>query len=214
MPGPIPVLPGSLKPRLREVSSLPSWLYCFLAYVAILAPDQGTRDMLAYARLLIREAQRHGGVGWMDYDRVFRQQAAIDRSLQWNTLNPGIQSSTITGQAPRPNTFCTLCHEVDHTAASCALAYLEPSGPPSPPTTQRSAKRRTSYSICMSWNRGKCTYPGACTFRHVCSQCYQLHRACDCPSSSAAPVGRSTWEASRSHRAAPASSSGIASKHK
>ena len=53
MPSSIPALPGSLKPRLREVSTLPSWIYCFLAYVAILAPDQATRDRLAYTRLII-----------------------------------------------------------------------------------------------------------------------------------------------------------------
>ena len=38
--------------------------------------------MLAYARLMVREAQRHGGLGWLDYDRVFRQQAALDPSLR------------------------------------------------------------------------------------------------------------------------------------
>ena len=69
-------LPGALKPRLREVSSLPTWIYCFLAYVAIRAPDLQTQHMLAYARLVIREAQRHGGTAWLDYDRVFRQQTA------------------------------------------------------------------------------------------------------------------------------------------
>lgn len=60
---PLQTLPGALKPRLRDVVSLPSWMYCFLAYVAIRSRDPATRDMLAYARLLIREAQRHGGSG-------------------------------------------------------------------------------------------------------------------------------------------------------
>ena len=73
-----PSLPGMLRPHLREVTSLPSWIYCFLAYITIRANDQGVRDMLAYARLLDREAQRHGGSGWLDYDRVFRQQAALE----------------------------------------------------------------------------------------------------------------------------------------
>ena len=41
--------------------------------------------MLAYAHLKVREAQRHGGSGWLDYDRVFRQQEALDPSLRWNT---------------------------------------------------------------------------------------------------------------------------------
>lgn len=71
----VPALPGFLKPRLHEVSALPSWLYCYLAYVTIRSPDPATRDRLSYARLLIREAQRHGGTGWIDYDRVFCQHA-------------------------------------------------------------------------------------------------------------------------------------------
>ena len=78
----LPTLPGVLRPGLREVTTLASWMYCFLAYVAMRATEPGIREMLAYARLLIREAQRHGGRGWLDYDRVFRQQAAIDRTLR------------------------------------------------------------------------------------------------------------------------------------
>ena len=52
--------------RLREVPSLVSWVYCFNAYVAVRTSDPATRDMLAYSRLLIREALRHGGNGWFD----------------------------------------------------------------------------------------------------------------------------------------------------
>jgi len=55
--------------QLREVSSLTTWCYCFLGYMAIHTADPTTRDQLAYARLIIREAQRHGGKGWLDYDR-------------------------------------------------------------------------------------------------------------------------------------------------
>ena len=55
--------------------------------------DPTTRDQLAYARLIIREALRHGGAGWLDYDRAFRQQAAADPSLRWNTLLPGLLAS-------------------------------------------------------------------------------------------------------------------------
>ena len=84
--------------------------------------------MLAYARLIIREAQRHGGLGWLDYDRVFRQQSAIDDAMQWNTLHPGIQAATLLGQTPGQGTFCTLCRGADHRATACALTYLkEPS---------------------------------------------------------------------------------------
>ena len=41
---PMPSLPGVLRPRLREVTNLASWMYCFVAYVAMRANDQGVRD--------------------------------------------------------------------------------------------------------------------------------------------------------------------------
>lgn len=189
----MPALPGVLRPRLREVTSLPSWLYCFLAYVAMRTPDAETRNMLAYGRLLIREAQRHGGIGWLSYDRVFRQQAAIDHTLQWNTIHPGIQAATLVGQAPAPLRFCTLCREADHSAPGCALAYLQPTSsapagagavrqtpPQGPHLGGRRRAPSSGYTICSSWNKGACTYPGSCAFRHVCSVCYKRHKACDC----------------------------------
>ena len=78
---PMPTMPGILKPRLRDITTLPSWVYCFLANTAIRSPDPTTREMLAYARLVIRESPRHGGSGWLQYDRVFRQQAALDHTM-------------------------------------------------------------------------------------------------------------------------------------
>ena len=84
----MPSLPGVLRPSLREVTNLSLWMYCFVAYEA----------MKPYARLVTREAQRHEGLGWLDNDCVFRHQAAIDPSLRWNTLHPGIQVSTLVGR--------------------------------------------------------------------------------------------------------------------
>ena len=78
----VSAFPGAPRPRLRDVSTLPSWLYCFLVYMAVCTGDAHTRSMLAYACLIIREAQRHGGSGWLDYDQVFRQQAALDPSVK------------------------------------------------------------------------------------------------------------------------------------
>ena len=52
---------GPARPRLREVTSVSMWCYCFLGYMAILTSDTTTSDQLAYARLMIREALLHGG---------------------------------------------------------------------------------------------------------------------------------------------------------
>ena len=83
--------------RLCEVLSLLSWIYCFAAYVAIRTPDQLTRKMLVYAWLIIREALKHGGPGWAEYDRVFRRQLSINPLLSWNTLEPRQQPLLVNG---------------------------------------------------------------------------------------------------------------------
>lgn len=176
---------GATRPRLREVTSLISWCYCFLGYIAVGTLDTKTRDQLAYARLIIKEAQRHGGQGWLDYDHAFRQQVAADPSIHWNTLNPGLQASTILGQGmPTAGSFCTLCRGVDHTRPQCALACLQPLPGPRTPTTRSYPSpptRRRPADVCFSWNRGNCLYPGHCHYRHVCLLCQQHHKARDCP---------------------------------
>ena len=183
MNSPVPVQTvGPNCARFRDVSSLPTWIYCFLGYMAILTSDQQTRDQLAYARLIIREAQRHGGNGWLDYDRAFRQQLAADPSRRWKNLEPRLQAATMYGQAAAQPTFCTLCRGTDHTRPQCALTYLYPQ-PLRPPPQQRQAGSRVNQGaeICRSWNRGTCIFPGRCWYRHVCLRCHLPHRARDCP---------------------------------
>lgn len=194
----LPALPGAMRPRFREVTSLVSWMYCYLAYTALRCQDPATRDRLAYGRLIIREAQRYGSSGWLEY---FRQQAALDPHIQWNMLHPAIQASTLfpaaaavpasSSQPPRgASAFCSLCRGVDHSAPHCALAYLHPpissasspAGPRPAPLKKRAVV--AAHSICISWNRGRCVFPGRCEFNHICSLCFQQHQAVDCPSRS------------------------------
>ena len=106
-------LPQSVvtRTRLREVLLLVSWLYCFNAYIAVLTSDPLARDMLAFSRLLIGVALWHGGSGWLEYDRMFHRQLAINPLLFWNTIDPGFQVATILGQRGSSGMFCTLCRE-------------------------------------------------------------------------------------------------------
>lgn len=187
MQGSIP-LPYSVasRTRLREVPSLVSWLYCFNTYIAVRTSDPVARDMLAYARLLVREALRHGGTGWLEYDRVFRRQIAVNPLLSWNTIEPGLQAATIISQGPSLGMFCTLCRECDHNAGQCALAPLQqqtatPQRTPPIVTTNNSPKQRpeTLLRICVAWNKGTCKR-SSCTFRHICATCQLSHKARDC----------------------------------
>ncbi len=116
---------GPSRPRMRDVFTLPSWLYCFLTYTTT---DQPTKDKLAYARLMILKASRHGHLGWLDYDRSFRQQAAANPSLPWNTLSPALHATTILGNfTGKPSRLlCSLCRRVDHTRNECATFTRNP----------------------------------------------------------------------------------------
>ena len=49
------------RPRVREVSSIPSWICCFLTFLAVGTTDAAMRDRLAYATLVLREAMRQVG---------------------------------------------------------------------------------------------------------------------------------------------------------
>ena len=88
---------GVTKPRLREIDSPLTWVSCFLAYAAVRTTDEHTRNLLTYGRLVVREAQRHSGPGWLEYDRIFRQHAALSASTAWHT--PLLFSRTVRAQA-------------------------------------------------------------------------------------------------------------------
>ena len=166
------------------MSSLTTWCYCFLEYMAIRTSNPTMCDQLTCARLIIRETLCHGGADWLDYDRAFRQQAAADPSLRQNSLLPGLHASTMLGHGTSQAALsCTLCREMDHTLAQCALMCLNPTMARAPIISASNTRRR-SDNICMSWNRGSCIFPGNCTYRHICATCQLAHKAKDCPRTS------------------------------
>ena len=168
-------LPVTARPRMRDIESTLVWAYCFLAYAA--AVDPVMRNLLTYGQLIAQESQRHGGTGWLEYDKVFHQQAALNGSLPWNELSSSLFASTILSARAGPGLFCTLCQEADHLAPQCALAFLQapllcsrparqdlgvqalitqPLPLPSPDSqlgSRRIIRPETLERICVSWNR-------------------------------------------------------------
>ena len=45
--------------RLREVTDLLTWVYCYLSFMAVLSPDAQVRDLVAYAQIIIQLAWSH-----------------------------------------------------------------------------------------------------------------------------------------------------------
>ena len=144
-------------------------------------------------RLLVREAQKFGGTGWITYDQVFRRNRP-GQEARWDQLDPSLH---IASQADAPITPCAICSEVNHTTEDCALSAVTPAtrkalavplvardmarGGPSRPKRQPQPRAPASKRICLSWNRGKCTFPGACNFQHICATCRGQHPAHNCP---------------------------------
>ena len=181
---------GVSRPRLRDITSLAAWCYCFVTYVATMTTDPITRDQLAYARHIIQQSQSQGGLGFLDYDRAFRQQVAADQSLRWNTVNPSLLASTVLGHAHRyaPQSFCTLCRAADHTRPQCALNYLQPQlqsasyGLGSGTSGLQARQRRNMRIVCNDFNKGVCSRGANCRFPHACRICFQRnHPATHCP---------------------------------
>lgn len=175
--------------RLREIDSPLTWVSCFLAYLAVRTRDPETRDMMTYARLIIREAQCHSGPGWQEYDKWFRQQqAALAVPQPWHELNASLHAATVMSLRSGNNQPCRLCREPDHSEIHCALASLQPPHAAanfvlttSSAATRRTTRPETLERICLSWNKGRCAFPGSCRFRHVCATCRRKgHRAKEC----------------------------------
>ena len=148
------------------------------------------RQLLAYQTLIVREARRCGGKGWLAYDSYFRQQAVGDSDVDWSRINQSLYAVTFIAQGDRDKgRCCILCLESDHVAEQCALhtpsskqsSFRKPEkgmgdGRDSPSGRGRSSARMA----CFAWNQGDCRFP-ACKYRHVCVRCSGEHRISQCP---------------------------------
>ena len=107
--------PSQQKPKQREIRSILTWLPAFITYTAILADHvpYRTRELLAYMHLIIREARRSSDNGWLNYDRIFRQNAAANPLLSWANLDPSLHASFCSKSS---RSTCSLCNEPDHWA--------------------------------------------------------------------------------------------------
>ena len=70
-----------------------------------------TRNLVAYAQIVIQLSHNYGGSGWLVYDQHFPQQLAGGADLVRNNINNSLMSGTVL--APFPNdtlgSSCTVC---------------------------------------------------------------------------------------------------------
>ena len=136
------VFPSSEWPRLLEVSSLSSWVYCFLTYLAVLVQDQTIRDCLVYTRLIVREA------GLAGLRQSFQAAGSVRPIITLGSLHSNLMASTVFSQHSGTGSCCGLCQGCDRSPSDCAMTFLRHpvrQGPPS-----------RSTQICLSLNDGHC----------------------------------------------------------
>ena len=97
----LPNRPQTPKPvETRNVSSLLTWVLSFATYVAIVVDCRPSRvkDMMAYMRLIVREAMKHWGIGRATYDQVFHRNNTgplptleyMFRSIHWQLYTQSV----------------------------------------------------------------------------------------------------------------------------
>ena len=115
--------------RLREIKNPLTWVYCFLSFIAAKTDFSATRELVAYAQIVVQLARKHGGVGWLAYDQHFRQQLAGGSGAMWNDINNSLMSATVLAPSSddlQKRTICSMCRGDDHSASECALRAIQP----------------------------------------------------------------------------------------
>ena len=118
--------------KRREIWDVLTRVECFVSYMSVVTAYvlQRSRELLAYMSLILRTARRFGGRAWFEYDRAFRQEAVISGSKDWHIKRADLYNF--------------------HTESLC------PDRPFVDLTTRPEASL-TTWEICRSWNREKCS---------------------------------------------------------
>ena len=175
----------------RRVSDIFTWLQCFGVYVSIRGMQSPTSipEFMAYMSMVVRVNQEYAGMGWLNYDTLYRKHAALKRDTNWSVINTTIYARCFTG-APRNPVKCGVCAATTHATQECVEGLsLDVSLEHRVESMERQltqwaprprAPIRHSGEVCNKWNREECTFP-YCRHTHVCSICAGAHPATRCP---------------------------------
>ena len=74
------------KSKMCQVWSTTTWAQCFMVYAAILpeAHPGMVTSLMAYGKLILREAARFSGTGWKVYNTMFKQ---TKKDMPWAVIN-------------------------------------------------------------------------------------------------------------------------------
>ena len=135
--------------------------------------------------MIVRASQDFGGTSWVNYNTVFRKQAAATGVTAWSRVNGTLHYICFNG-SHRQVHHCELCLAATHRTEDCGLGDLEQEGLSHLWTLeamvqslslrqiashpQASQPIRPSGQVCRVWNRQECHF-WQCWHTHVCSNC-------------------------------------------
>ena len=111
----------------RRIMDILTWIQSFAIYVSIRAAHDPslTSELMAYIYMIVKASQDIGGTSWVNYDTVFRRQAAATGTTAWSRVNGTLHHICFNG--PRRETQrCELCLAAMHRTEDCALVLVSP----------------------------------------------------------------------------------------
>ncbi len=189
----VPIL-GRTQASRPPVTDISQWVQRFSTMAAILSARFPCKaaELFAYQAQIVRAARNYEGDRWVSYDRQFRREALARKDLDWSMPNHRLYNEAFTGWA-RLITRCSFCLRDDHVSDQCPgnpnshmLGWTQdPARTKSPSATfQRPAGQQfqhPSREVCKRFNRGRCTDPSKCRYRHACLDCQGEHPYPQCP---------------------------------
>ena len=153
--------------RQVEIKDILTWTEAFTVFQMVLCTAHPHRwpNLSKYKLLIIQTARHFSSSAWLEYDLVFRKDAAASGLSDWSRMNLDLYNFHLRSPAmasPPP----------PRSSSSTASAPLP------------AASRDTSLvpPFCHSWNDGQCRWPfGRCKYRHRCSNCEGEHTQINCP---------------------------------
>jgi hypothetical protein len=190
--------------RRPPVSDILVWAECFTAMAAVLSQKYPMKslELFAYPCRIFHAARIYDSHLWVNYDQIYRRQAASRRSLDWSVEDQSLYNETFGGRA-KQFTRCKFCLGESHTFDVCPemplvqlpVSLVSPAAAPTPPGLAPSRSPlpqqpiARSGEVCRKYNEDRCYYR-QCRHTHVCSTCAGLHPALSCLHSRRDPYPR------------------------
>ena len=169
------------KKEKRQVTDLTSWLEAWNRYLVcrIAHNPPMAVELAKYQAVTCLLFARYPPAACIEYDRLFRQSAARDRSMRWDVPKEDIYVWALT----QPSSVDRGQQSFrDHNKVPVSMRLGPPPKPAYTPS-YRATHTSSGKEICKCFNLARCTTGDECVFAHTCwhRDCLGNHPGKGCP---------------------------------